>query len=92
MHDIGEVSLRFLDMRLLSRRLELEAIGCEASERSRFDPFVVATGDARPRDQRYLMERPLFSLAKVSRAASIRYEAGGSHVFSAIAATRQRAL
>ena len=33
------------------------------SERSRLDPFVVATGDAAPRDQRDLMERPFFSLA-----------------------------
>jgi hypothetical protein len=29
-----------------------------ASERSKLDPFVVATGDASPRDQRDLMERP----------------------------------
>ena len=34
------------------------------SERNTLDPFVVATGDARPRDQRDLMERPFFSLAK----------------------------
>ncbi|WP_456311261.1 hypothetical protein [Roseomonas mucosa] len=36
----------------------------ERSERERLDPFVVATGDASPRDQRDLMERPFFSLAK----------------------------
>lgn len=29
----------------------------DTSERSRLDPFVVATGDAAPRDQRDLMER-----------------------------------
>ena len=32
----------------------------EDSERSRLDPFVVATGYAPPRDQRDLMERPFF--------------------------------
>lgn len=38
-----------------------------ASERSKLEPFVVATGDASPRDQRDLMERPFFSLAKARR-------------------------
>lgn len=47
-----------------------------ASERSRLDPFVVAGGDASPRDQRDLMERPFFSLAKAKRIAPILYEAG----------------
>ena len=43
----------------------------EDSERSRLDPFVVATGDAPPRDQRDLMERPFFSLAKTPRTKPI---------------------
>ena len=48
----------------------------ETSERSRLDPFVVATGDAPPRDQRDLMERPFFSLAKAKRVTPILYESG----------------
>ncbi|HEY4201551.1 MAG TPA: replication initiator protein A [Devosiaceae bacterium] len=52
----------------------------DASERSRLDPFVVATGDAPPRDQRDLMERPFFSLAKVKRVTPILYESGGVRV------------
>lgn len=51
-----------------------------ASERSKLDPFVVATGDASPRDQRDLMERPFFSLAKARRTVPILYEAAGVHV------------
>jgi plasmid replication initiation protein len=58
----------------MSRRL------ITASERSKLDPFVVATGDASPRDQRDLMERPFFSLAKAKRTAPILYEAGGVRV------------
>ena len=50
------------------------------SERSKLDPFVVATGDASPRDQRDLMERPFFSLAKARRVAPILYEAGDVRV------------
>lgn len=50
------------------------------SERSRLDPFVVAVGDAPPRDQRDLMERPFFSLAKAKRTAPILYESGGVRV------------
>lgn len=50
------------------------------SERSKLDPFVVATGDASPRDQRDLMERPFFSLAKAMRTTPILYEAGGARV------------
>ncbi|ACI91160.1 replication protein A [Afipia carboxidovorans OM5] len=45
-----------------------------ASERSRLAPFVVATGDAPPRDQRDLMERPFFSLAKTPRTKPILYK------------------
>lgn len=51
-----------------------------ASERARLDPFVVATGDASPRDQRDLMERPFFSLAKARRTVPIRYASGGVQV------------
>ncbi len=50
------------------------------SERERLDPFVVATGDASPRDQRDLMERPFFSLAKAKRVAPILYDSGGHRV------------
>jgi plasmid replication initiation protein len=51
-----------------------------ASERSKLDPFIVATGDASPRDQRDLMERPFFSLAKTRRTAPILYETGDIRV------------
>jgi plasmid replication initiation protein len=50
------------------------------SERSRLDPFVVATGDASPRDQRHLMERPFFSLAKRPRTKPILYRAADVEV------------
>ena len=52
----------------------------DASERSRLDPFVVATGDAAPRDQRDLMERPFFSLAKTPRTKPIFYKAADVEV------------
>ena len=52
----------------------------DASERTRLDPFVVATGDAAPRDQRDLMERPFFSLAKRPRTAPILYRAADVEV------------
>ena len=50
------------------------------SERSTLDPFIVTAGDASPRDQRDLMERPFFSLAKTKRTIPILYEAGGVRV------------
>lgn len=50
------------------------------SERSHLDPFVVATGDAAPRDQRDLMERPFFSLAKTPRTTPILYKAADVEV------------
>ena len=50
------------------------------SERTRLDPFVIATGEASPRDQRDLMERPFFSLAKSRRTVPILYEAGSVRV------------
>jgi plasmid replication initiation protein len=40
------------------------------------DPFVVAAGEASPRDQRDLMERPFFSLSKSRRIRPIHYRAG----------------
>jgi len=48
--------------------------------REQLDPFVVAVGDARPRDQRDLMERPFFSLSKSPRIRPIVYRAGGVEV------------
>lgn len=57
----------------MSRRLP-------SSERTHLDPFVIATGDASPRDQRDLMERPFFSLAKSRRTVPILYEAGAVRV------------
>ncbi|WP_400766941.1 replication initiator protein A [Methylosinus sporium] len=59
----------------MSRRLPVIS-----SERSRLHPFVIATGDASPRDQRDLMERPFFSLAKTKRTTPILYEAAGARV------------
>lgn len=44
------------------------------------NPFIIATGQASPRDQRDLMERPFFSLAKAKRTTPILYEAGGVNV------------
>ena len=52
----------------------------DTSERSRLAPFVVATGDAPPRDQRDLMERPFFSLAKTPRTKPILYKAADVEV------------
>jgi plasmid replication initiation protein len=50
------------------------------SERARLDPFVVATGDASPRDQRDLMERPFFSLSKTPRTKPILYKSADIEV------------
>ncbi|WP_080918444.1 replication initiator protein A [Manganibacter manganicus] len=50
------------------------------SERQKLDPFIIATGDASPRDQRDLMERPFFSLTKSRRITPILYEAGNVRV------------
>ncbi|GEN59946.1 replication protein A [Acetobacter nitrogenifigens DSM 23921 = NBRC 105050] len=41
---------------------------------------MVSGGDASPRDQRDLMERPFFSLAKTKRTVPILYEAGDVRV------------
>ena len=51
-----------------------------ASERATLDPFEALTGEIRPRDQRDLMERPFFSLAKAKRTAPILYQAGDTQV------------
>lgn len=51
-----------------------------ASERSRLLPFVVASGEISPRDQRDLMERPFFSLSKTKRTTPILYAAGDTRV------------
>jgi plasmid replication initiation protein len=50
------------------------------SERTRLDPFVVIGGDASPRDQRDLMERPFFSLSKSPRTKPILYRANDIEV------------
>src|SRR5229473_607270 len=50
------------------------------SERTRLDPFVVISGDASPRDQRDLMERPFFSLSKSPRTKLILYRANDVEV------------
>lgn len=47
---------------------------------ARLDPFVVVAGDARPRDQRDLMERPFFSLSKSRRVRPIQYRSGAVEV------------
>jgi plasmid replication initiation protein len=51
-----------------------------SSERTRLDPFEALAGDVPPRDQRDLMERPFFSLAKAKRVSPILYKAGGVEV------------
>jgi plasmid replication initiation protein len=52
----------------------------DANERSRLQPFTATLQSIRPRDQRDLMERPFFSLAKAKRTAPIRYRAGAVEV------------
>jgi plasmid replication initiation protein len=50
------------------------------NERARLDPFEALAGNVPPRDQRDLMERPFFSLAKSKRVAPILYRAGDIEV------------
>lgn len=64
----------------MRRNADHDSVRRDASERSRLDPFVVATGDATPRDQRDLMERPFFSLAKTPRTKPILYKAADVEV------------
>ena len=65
---------------MLHDEVDRRAHSLKASERTRLDPFVVATGDASPRDQRDLMERPFFSLAKTPRTRPILYKAADVEV------------
>ncbi len=51
-----------------------------ASDKERLDPFVIMTGEASPRDQRDLMERPFFSLSKSRRTRPILYRSGDVEV------------
>ena len=57
-----------------------DAPSADRATDGRLDPFVVVAGDARPRDQRDLMERPFFSLSKSRRVRPILYRAGGIEV------------
>jgi plasmid replication initiation protein len=51
------------------------------SERATLDPFIALPEDGvSPRDQRDLMERPFFSLAKSKRTKPILYKAGDTEV------------
>ena len=50
------------------------------SERATLDPFEALAGDVRPREQRDLMERPFFSLAKAKRVTPILYQTGDTQV------------
>jgi plasmid replication initiation protein len=50
------------------------------SERATLDPFEALEGAVPPRDQRDLMERPFFSLAKAKRTQPILYKAGDTEV------------
>ena len=50
------------------------------TERNHLDPFVAIGGDASPRDQRDLMERPFFSLSKSPRTKPILYKANDIEV------------
>jgi plasmid replication initiation protein len=50
------------------------------SERATLDPFEALAGDVRTRDQRDLMERPFFSLAKAKRVRPILYKTGDTQV------------
>ncbi|RIA37398.1 plasmid replication initiation protein [Hephaestia caeni] len=50
------------------------------SERARLDPFEALGESVPPRDQRDLMERPFFSLAKARRIAPILYKSGETEV------------
>ena len=51
-----------------------------ASERASLDVFEALSGPVAPRDQRDLMERPFFSLAKAKRVTPIHYKSGSTEV------------
>ena len=50
------------------------------SERASLDVFEALSGPVAPRDQRDLMERPFFSLAKAKRVTPISYKTGTTEV------------
>ncbi len=50
------------------------------SERASLDVFEALSGPVAPRDQRDLMERPFFSLAKAKRVTPIHYKSGSTEV------------
>ncbi|MBV9840631.1 MAG: replication initiator protein A [Sphingomonadaceae bacterium] len=50
------------------------------SERASLDVFEALSGPVAPRDQRDLMERPFFSLAKAKRVTPIHYASGSTEV------------
>lgn len=50
------------------------------SERASLDVFEALSGPVAPRDQRDLMERPFFSLAKAKRVTPIHYQSGSTEV------------
>jgi plasmid replication initiation protein len=52
----------------------------KTGERATLDPFDAPAGDVPPRDQRDLMERPFFSLAKTKRVQPILYKSGATEV------------
>ena len=52
----------------------------KTGEQTALDPFDALAGDVPPRDQRDLMERPFFSLAKTKRVQSILYKSGATEV------------
>ena len=51
-----------------------------SSERASLDVFEALSGPVAPRDQRDLMERPFFSLAKAKRVTPIHYKSGSTEV------------
>ena len=52
----------------------------KTGEQATLDPFDTLVGDVPPRDQRDLMERPFFSLAKTKRLQPTLYKSGATEV------------
>jgi plasmid replication initiation protein len=52
----------------------------KTGERATLNPFDALAGDVPPRDQRDLLERPFFSLAKAKRVQPILYKSGAIEV------------
>ena len=65
---------------MLEQDKQLRRRVARESERTRLDPFIVIGGEASPRDQRDLMERPFFSLSKSPRTKPILYRANDVEV------------